>query len=147
MMDSACRQYFENPDAHGAHLDQCAACAALFRPTAPPAPPSSPALALDTLPLAPWEEAGYRPWPLAAGIVLAILTAAFALSSLAGLNAIEVLRSASATTSELRLFIVSSAESLRGAPMLARIGFAALFIVVNAALVLMLRRPPRGVDA
>lgn len=146
MMDSACRQYFEDPDTHGTHLDHCAACAALFRPPAP-APPSPPALALDTLPLAPWEEAAYRPWPLAAGIVLAILTAAFALSSLAGLNPIELLRSAGATTSELRLFIASSAKSLGNAPMLAQIGFAALFIVVNAALVLMLRRPPRGVDA
>ncbi|HET7711966.1 MAG TPA: hypothetical protein VFL80_08545 [Thermoanaerobaculia bacterium] len=145
MIDQSCQRYLEDPESNAGHLAECASCAALFGP--PAALPPAPAISIDQLPLAPWEEAGHRPWPFAAGVVLVILAAAYALSSLAGLNPLDIVRSASTPTTSLRVFIASSAEALRNASLIAQLGFAALFVLVNTALFLMLKRPPRGVDA
>jgi hypothetical protein len=144
MKTESCLRYLEDPEANAGHLADCAECRALFGehddvPTKP--------LALDALPLAPWEGASHRAWPLViSGIVVALISAAV-LCVVAGMTPLQVVERAFKSIQSMRAFVFTSADALREASRGAQIAFAAAFIVVNGVLVALLRRSPRGIDA
>jgi len=64
-----CDLYLEDPETHAAHAQSCAECGVLAEafglPDVPPRP-----IQVDALPMAAWEGAKHRTWPLViAGIV------------------------------------------------------------------------------
>jgi len=144
MKTESCLRYLEDPEANAGHLADCAECRALFGGnddvvTKP--------LALDALPLAPWEGASHRAWPLViSGIVVALISAAV-LCVVAGMTPLQVIERAFKSVQSMRAFVFTSADALREASRGAQIAFAAAFIVVNGVLVALLRRSPRGIDA
>jgi hypothetical protein len=147
MTEDACQRYLEDPEANAGHLETCAECravnAALDAKTDVDAAPIS----LDSLPLAPWEGSSYRAWPLVLGAAAAVILIAFVLCNLAGISPIHVAES-SLTSMEARRDILRNAtEWLRGAPAAWQVAFGVAFVVVNALLVVLLRRAPRGIDA
>lgn len=142
MTDSTCLQYLEDPEANAAHLDACAGCRALA--TGLQSEVAAAPLQVDVLPLAPWEGASHRPWPLVAGGSLAILVLAIALFVVTGgaplaseMTRLELLRS----------FLRLAPGALQSAPLSWQVAIGIAFIVVNTLLYLLLRRSPRGVDA
>ena len=143
MKTDSCLKYLEDPEANAGHLDACAECRALFGETDVPAKP----IAIRELPLASWEGAAHRSWPLVLmGFVVAIAAAAV-LCFVAGMTPVRVVESSFKSVQSMRAFVMTSAEALRAASMGAQIAFFGAFIVVNGVLVALLRRSPRGIDA
>jgi len=143
MKTDSCLRYLEDPEANAGHLGECAECRALFGETDVPATP----LTISELPLATWEGATHRSWPLVlAGFVVAIAAAAV-LCFVAGMTPLRVVESSFRSVQSMRAFVMTSAEALRAASMGAQIAFFGAFIVVNGVLVALLRRSPRGIDA
>jgi len=144
MKTESCLRYLEDPEANAGHLADCAQCRALFGEHDDVA---TKPLALDALPLAPWEGASHRAWPLViSGIVVALISAAV-LCVVAGMTPLQVIERAFKSIQSMRAFVFTSADALREASRGAQIAFAAAFIVVNGVLVALLRRSPRGIDA
>jgi hypothetical protein len=143
-MKDACQRYLEEPESHPGHLAECEACRALFDTLGlqvevqpPPA---------GALPLAPWEGASHRPWPLVAGGALLVLVVAVAVCFWAGVPPLRVVQSSFSAMTAARTSITSAAEALRQASTVWQIAFGLLFIAVNTALVVLLRRAPRGIN-
>ena len=143
-MKDACQRYLEEPEAHAGHLAVCEHCRALFDTLGlqvdvqpPPA---------GALPLAPWEGASHRPWPLVAGGALLVLIVAVAVCVWAGVPPLRVVQSSFRAMTSARTTISSAAEALRQASTIWQIAFGLLFIAVNTALVVLLRRAPRGIN-
>lgn len=140
-----CEDYLEDPEANAAHLASCAACRAIDEELSVPVveAPARP-IALDALPLAPWEGASHRTWPLVAAGVVAMLILATVLFVAAGVSSIGGV--ANAMVSEvppvegLLKFFMHTGTAL-GAPIV-----AVLFIAINTILFLLLRRAPKGFD-
>ncbi len=144
-MKESCRRYLEDPERQATHLAECEDCRALFD-TLGIAIDNRP-LAAGTLPLAPWEGAAHRPWPLVAGGALLVLVVAAAVCLWAGVPPLRVMQSSLSAINGARLTINTAADALRQASTVWQIAFGFLFIAVNTALVLLLRRAPRGIDA
>jgi hypothetical protein len=144
-MNERCQQYLEDPEANAPHLAECDACRTLFGELDGAVPHQ--AVRIDVLPLAPWEGASYRSWMLVMGGTLGVLALAFALTAAAGMSLLSAVTAGIRSTASARLFIAGAADALRGASLEWRVLFGIVFVIVNAALVLLLRRPPRGVDA
>ena len=143
MKTDACLQYLQDPEANAGHLADCAECRVLFGEADVPTKP----LALDKLPLASWEGASHRAWPLVlAGLVVSLIAAAV-LCFIAGMTPLRVVETSFKSIQGMRAFIFASADALREASRGAQLAFAAAFIVVNGVLVALLRRAPRGIDA
>ena len=130
-----CQKYLEDPDANASHLADCESCRALADALGSPeaVPPGS-----VELPLAPWEGASYRAWPLV-------------LASLIAVGLLTLLLFISTKTSPAAFFgdvpsmgVVVSMLRHFGAAAPAFV--AVLFIVVNALFIALLRRAPRGID-
>jgi hypothetical protein len=136
-MNEDCRRYAEDPEANAAHLSECEACHAIYGSV------ETKAVNIDALPLAPWEGAGYRAWPLAIGGGLAVLAIALSLCAAAGLSPFAAL-AIGFRYEGTRAAIAMIDQKLRP---LGPLVFAMLFIAVNTILVLLLRRAPRGIDA
>jgi len=139
-MNDACQRYAEDPEANPAHLRECAKCRDLYGSV------DSRSLRVDALPLAPWEGANYRSWPLVLGGALALLAIAFALCAAAGISLITAVRTGM-SAGVVRGYVSAGAEALRAASIVWQIAFGFAFILVNTVLVLLLRRAPRGIDA
>lgn len=144
----ACERYLEDPEANAEHLAACEECAALFGSGTldfVPAP-----VALDALPLAPWEGARHRPWPLVIGGVLALVAAAAALFVAAGISpAPGVVQALASSIPPARLLVMLRyliADGVQHAPAAFRIAIGISFIVINTLLVVLLRRAPKGLD-
>ena len=143
-----CEDYFEDPEKNAAHLETCALCRALeddaeltieHRP-----------LSVDTLPLATWEGATHRTWPLVAMGVISVLVLAVALFLAAGtppLRGIARAVASSVTSFEaVTQFFQLFGNGLHSAPTLVHVTIAILFVFINTLLFLLLRRAPRGID-
>lgn len=139
-MNDACQRYAEDPEANAAHLRECAKCRDLYG-TVDARP-----LRIDALPLAPWEGAAYRSWPLVIGVALTLFAVAFALCTAAGISLITAVRNGM-SAAVVRGYVTAGADALRAASLLWQIAFGFGFILVNTLLVLLLRRAPRGIDA
>ena len=134
-MNDACQRYADDPEANAAHLNACAACRAVYGGV------ETKPVNVEALPLAPWEGATYRAWPLVIGGTLTVLAIALALCAAAGISPL----SAIAFDVQANIARVSLAyQKLRPfGPFV----FAVPFVAVNGILVLLLRRAPRGIDA
>ncbi len=144
MTDDACQRYAEDPEAHAGHLAVCEKCremdaALTTRVIAQP-------IDVQFLPLAPWEEAGFRAWPLVVAGAILVLGIAFVLCSAAGISLWTAIVTGM-SAAPLRGTITVAADALRRASRAWHVGFVVAFIVINTILVLLLRRAPRGIDA
>src|ERR1700737_1172049 len=144
-MNDPCRRALEDPEANAAHLQQCASCRPLFEELN--APISDARVQVHELPLAPWEGANYRSWPLVIAGAAAVLIAALAFCAAGGLSPLRAISMGIGSTAIARSLLLTAADSVRNASMIWQIAFGALFLLVNTALVLLLRRTPRGLDA
>jgi hypothetical protein len=144
-MKDDCQRYLEDPEAHAGHLAQCENCRALFDTLGLPVDERP--LSVGNLPLAPWEGASHRAWPLVAGGVGLLLAVAAAVCYWAGVAPLRVLQSSLATVQNTRTMISGAATALREASLVMQVSFGLLFIAVNTALIFLLRRAPRGIDA
>jgi predicted anti-sigma-YlaC factor YlaD len=144
-MNDPCRRAIEDPEANAAHLQQCASCRALFEELNTPI--SDARVQVRELPLAPWEGATYRSWPLVIAGAAAVLIAALALCAAVGLSPLRAISMGIGSTAIARSSLLTAVDAVRDASMIWQIAFGALFLLVNTALVLLLRRAPRGIDA
>lgn len=154
MTKTPCELYAENPDAHAAHAAECRDCAGLNerldqldRFIAAGSFESRPLS--TTPPLAPWEGASLRAWPLAAVAALAIVFISSLLFMMAGVSPWGGL--AAALRSEvpgIGLFRAATiaGDTLQQAPARFQVLLLSAFILVNVLFVILLRRAPRGVD-
>lgn len=146
MTQDACQRYLEDPEANAGHLETCAECRAVDAALAAKAVDAAP-ISLDSLPLAPWEGSSHRAWPLVLGAAAAVIIIAFALCDLAGISPLHVAESSLTSMEARRGLLRNATEWLRAAPAAWQAAFGLAFIVVNALLVVLLRRAPRGIDA
>jgi hypothetical protein len=153
MTDDRCQQYLEDPEAHAAHLEECESCrtlAATLDDSEDAAVESSlPPLTLDvnSLPLAGWEGASHRPWPLVVSLAAGILGLALFFCFAAGTSITKAVTSSSGTFDMLRDLVRMTGDAAPHAPKAWQIGVIILFFAVNGLLLLLLRRAPRGIDA
>src|SRR5258706_3995354 len=140
-MKADCQRYLEDPEAHAGHLATCESCRALFD-TLGLAVDDRP-ISVGALPLAPWEGASHRAWPLVAGGMLLLLVVAIAVCFWAGVAPLRVVQSSLTSMQGARVVIADAALAIRQASMAWQIAFGLLFVAVNTALVLLLRRAPR----
>ncbi len=150
-----CEDYFEDPEKNAAHIETCSLCRALDENVGTldstlKTRPLSRTLSMDALPLATWEGATHRTWPLVAVGVVSVLVLAIALFLAAGTPPLRGI--ARAVTSSVTSFEAASkffqlfGSGLHSAPMLVHVTIAVLFVFINTLLFLLLRRAPRGID-
>ena len=131
-----CERYIEDPEANASHLETGEECRALFGASANvPAPK----IDVDALPLAAWEGAQHRSWPLVTGAALAIFAIAAALFAASGASPADTLAANVPTMSRLQALVLL----MRQAPIMI---VGVLFVVVNTVLIALLRRAPKGID-
>jgi hypothetical protein len=147
MTQDACQQYLEDPEANAAHLQTCAECRAVNEGLSVKADAEPPSIDVNALPLAPWEGSSHRPWPLVLGGAAIVIAIALALLDAAGMSPLHVAEGSLASMDAIRSLLSRAATSLRSASLGAQIAFGVAFIVVNALLIVLLRRAPRGMDA
>ena len=147
MTNDPCQQYLEDPEANADHLRTCAKCRAEAAALAMKSDAAVPPIDVDALPLAPWEGSSHRAWPLVLGGTAILVIIALALCDAAGLSPVHVAEGSLASMEIFRNQLKGWAESLRGASLGAQLAFGAAFLIVNALLVVLLRRAPRGIDA
>ncbi len=143
-MNEACQRYAENPEANATHVQECAKCRALYGVL--DASIDYEPVHVDDLPLAAWEGAGYRAWPLVIGGALAVMAIAIALCAAAGISPLRAIQ-AGMSAAQVRAYITAGADALRRASVIWQIAFGFGFVLVNTVLFFLLRRAPRGVDA
>lgn len=147
MTDDACKRYLEDPEANAAHLQTCAECRAMSAALAAKTDVELPEIAVDKLPLAPWEGASHRPWPLVLGATAIVVAIALALAGAAGMSPRHLAESSLASMDAIRGLLRNAAESVRAASLGWQVVFGVAFVVFNGLLVILLRRAPRGIDA
>ena len=142
-----CERFFEDPDAHPEHLDTCPDCQAVFGPAAIEPPQR---VNVESLPVASWEGANFRSWPLVAGGALTLISLAAALFAMTGISPARGVRQVlSSTVPSLDLLMNALqmfGSAVREAPRGWQIAIIASFFAVNAVLFALLRRAPRGID-
>ncbi len=139
-MNEACQRYAEDPERNAAHLSECATCREMYALL--DVPVESHPVRVEALPLAAWEGAGYRSWQLVIGGAFALAAIALGLCAAAGISPLAALQAGARF--DWRAVLEMATQTVRP---LGPIGFSALFIAVNTVLFLLLRRPPRGIDA
>ena len=135
-----CDEYLQDPEANAAHLETCAECRALEDDLAMPIEIQHRPLNVDALPVAAWEGASHRTWPLVGAGVIAALTLAVVLSAYADISPVTVMTSQMPSLEALLTFLQLTGRAI-GGPVV-----AVLFIAINTILFLLLRRAPKGVD-
>ncbi len=107
-------------------------------------------LDLEQLPVAAWEDAGHRSWPLVTMAMAILLLVTIALFVVAG---ISPLRGFVAAVSGGTLFqgdavrvATAFSAGVKQAPLSFHLTLAAAFFAVNAILIVLLRRSMRGYD-
>jgi hypothetical protein len=145
--DDGCQRYLEDPEANAAHLQTCATCRAEAAGLAEKAGVEIAAIDLDSLPLAPWEGSSHRSWGFVLGGAVIVIAIALALCDVSGMSPLHVAESSLASMETFRTVLNGASSWLRAAPVAEQIGFGAAFLVINALLIVLLRRAPRGIDA
>lgn len=135
-----CDAYLEEPEAHEAHLETCAECRSIAEELDNIVEIVPRPLKLDALPLAPWEGASHRTWPLVAAGVVALLALATVLWVATDLSPLRVLASSVPSWAAIVKMLQLTGRAL-GVPV-----FAVLFVAINTILFLLLRRAPKGID-
>lgn len=135
-----CEEYLEDPEANAAHLETCAECRAIEDELALPLEVEPRPMRVDALPMASWEGASHRTWPLVGAGVVSALTLAIVLSAYAGISPKTVVTSSMPSLDALLTFLDLTRRAI-GGPLV-----AVLFVVINTILFFLLRRAPKGVD-
>ena len=142
MNRESCQRYLEDPDANASHLAECAECRALADSLQSSV--LGPRSSVTDLPLASWEGAAHRSWPLVAAGAIAVAVIAALLFAATGTSPLEILRgklpSGDVFTSLMRLRFVQNA------PISWQIFIVTAFVIVNGIFIALLRRSPRGLD-
>lgn len=141
-----CERYLADPEANAGHLETCVECRALFGPRSADLPP----VRIGALPVAPWEGASYRSWRLVLLAGAIVLTLAAGLGAAAGISPFGGLSAALGSTfpsmEVLQALTFRVGGALQHVPGPWQIGIAISFVVINTVLVILLRRPPKGID-
>ena len=135
-----CDEYLQDPEANAAHLETCAECRALEEDLGNLIEVQHRPLNVDALPMAAWEGASHRTWPLVGAGVVSALTLTIVLSAYAGISPVKVMKSSMPSLDALLTFLQLTGRAI-GGPVV-----AVLFVVINTILFLLLRRAPKGVD-
>ena len=145
MNPESCQRYLEDPDANAAHLAECAECGALADGLE--ASGLGPRASVTSeLPLAAWEGASYRPWPLVAAGTIAIAVIAGLLFAATGTSPIEILRGKIPSTDVIASMFRLAGGAVQNAPVAWQVGIGISFVIVNGIFIALLRRAPRGLD-
>ena len=145
-----CEAYLEDPEQHEAHLETCEACRELFADLDAELEVRPRSIAVDGLPMAAWEGASHRTWPLVAVGVASVTILAVVLFLAAGTPPLRGI--ARALTSSIMSFEAASkffqhfGTGLQSAPAMVHVTIAVLFVVINSLLLFLLRRSPKGID-
>lgn len=135
-----CEEYLEDPEGNAAHLQSCEMCRAITEELDDELAVTSRPLNVSALPLAPWEGAKHRTWPLVGAGLLAAFTLAIVLSAAAEVSPLTAVTSSMPAVEALLTFFQLTGRAM-GAPVV-----AVLFLVINTVLFLLLRRAPKGAD-
>lgn len=145
-----CDDYFEDPDSNAAHLESCAECRAMTEELDSSIEIEHRPIRVDALPMAPWEGAKHRTWPLVAAGAASVLILAVVLFIAAGtppLRGIARAVASGVTSFEAATkFFQHFGSGLQSAPTHVHVIIAVLFVVINTLLFLLLRRSPKGLD-
>ncbi|HEX7705483.1 MAG TPA: hypothetical protein VF701_03395 [Thermoanaerobaculia bacterium] len=145
-----CDDYLRDPEANASHLAVCPTCRAMTEELGGQVAIRQRPLNLDALPLAAWEGASHRTWPLVAAGAASILILAVVLFIGAGMPPLEGLTTAVASgftsVEAMARFFQLLGSGLHSAPAGVHVTVAVLFIIINAILLLLLRRAPKGMD-
>jgi hypothetical protein len=147
MKNESCERYLQDPDANASHLETCEACRALFAP--PPLVIEPAPVSIDAIPMAPWEGASHRSWPLAVLGAVVVLLAAVTLFLVAGVPFAGLARGVAAAIPSADLLLSASrlvGTGLQHAPVSWQIAIGVGFVAVNTIFFLLLRRAPKGID-
>lgn len=159
-MSGSCEEFAGDPTRFASHPEECANCRKLVEDlenvdrmiaggTIGPLRKTASG-DIDALPIAAWEGANHRPWPVAIAVVAVLGLAAAVLFFLGGVAPLGGM--ASALSQPFR----SIAGFLSVAPVLGELAHRApggmrlllivAFVAVNIVLLRLLRRAPRGVE-
>jgi hypothetical protein len=149
-----CEEYLQDPEANAAHAESCAACRAITEELATNVDSEivvqARPIALDALPMASWEGASHRTWPLVAAGVAAMMILAVVLFLAAGISPLSgIARAVTSAVPSLDLMVNLShlaGGALHKAPMAWHVAIAVSFVAINTILFLLLRRAPKGID-
>jgi hypothetical protein len=145
-----CDEYFEDPEKNEAHLASCAECRAVTEELDGSIEVEHRPIRVDALPLAPWEGASHRTWPLVAAGAASVLILAVVLFLAAGTPPLRGI--AGTFTSGVMSFEATTkffqhfGPGLHSAPAMVHVIIGVLFVVINTILFLLLRRAPKGLD-
>lgn len=139
-MNIGCEQYLEDPEGQAGHLAECAKCRAVLAGLS--AGIEHRPVRVEALPLAPWEAASHRSWPLVVGVALAVIAFATALFAAAGTSPFEAIVRTLRVDVPLMTLVRLAGGVVQAAPAATII----LFVVVNAIFFALLRRAPKGID-
>ena len=136
-----CEEYLNDPEANAAHLESCEVCRVLESDDLADAIPVQPRpMNLDALPMAAWEGASHRTWPLVAAGIVSTVTLMIVLSAYAGISPVDAMSTQLPSLTALLTFLQLTGRAI-GGPLV-----AVLFVVINTILFVLLRRAPKGVD-
>ena len=145
-----CEEYLQDPEANAAHAETCAACRAITDELSDEIVVEARPIALDALPMASWEGASHRTWPLVAAGVAAMMILAVVLFLAAGISPLSgIARAVTSAVPSLDLMVNLShlaGGALHKAPMAWHVAIAVSFLAINTILFLLLRRAPKGID-
>ena len=146
MNRESCELYLQDPEANAAHLADCEDCRALADSLMPPIPAAQISMMPD-LPLAGWEGATHRSWPLVVSGLIAVAVLASLLFAATGTSPFELLRGNVPSKDVVAsLLHVADGGAIQNAPVKLQVLIVISFLVVNAIFVALLRRAPRGLD-
>jgi hypothetical protein len=147
MTDERCQRYLEEPEANAAHLAECDSCRMLAATLDDKSVDLPASVDVNALPLAGWEGASHRSWPLILSLASGIFVLALMLCFAAGTSITKAVSSSTSTFDMIRDLIRMTGDAAPHAPATWQIVVGILFFAVNGLLVLLLRRAPRGIDA
>jgi len=134
-----CDQYLEDPETHAAHARECAECGALAEALGFDDVPAR-SISVDALPMASWEGASHRTWPLVVAGVIALAILAGVLWIATGVSPVTTVSSSVPPLEAVLKMLQLTGKGIGGSAV------AVLFVVINSILFLLLRRAPKGID-
>jgi hypothetical protein len=147
MNRESCRQYLEDPEANASHLADCAECRAIAESLQASGLGPRASVDVETLPLAAWEGASHRAWPLVAAGAIAVAVIAGLLFAASGTSPLEILRG-NVPSRDVMASVLHLADggAIQNAPIKVQILIGISFVLINAIFIALLRRAPRGID-
>lgn len=144
-----CDDYLQDPETHAAHVEGCELCRAMFEELNIEVPIQHRPIDIDALPLANWEGASHRTWPLVAAGILAVLVLASVLFIAAGTSPLRGIAKALVSAVPSLDLMVNLSQlaggALHNAPTVWHVAIGVSFVLINTVLFLLLRRAPKGV--